>query len=221
MLFADWEKQYLAMLSEMATGVSNTWTKGKMQIYLMVLRSLGEEAARRTVNYAVMNCKWRPEPAELREIAAKLYSPLPPVGEMWRECWHKAITQGYDRPQWSHPAIGDIVTAIGGWRYLRSVCWLDSDARFREGLQRRFETAYTERAESWWKQVADQLQFPPEERDPHYFPAYEVFNPPALLPPASEETEAGSREEAMLSIEEVRRMLRDGINRIGNGKEHQ
>lgn len=191
-----WERECLTFLSEMATGAANSWNKGKADMYRLILRSLGEDASRRAVQYAVMNCRWRPEPAELREIAASLYSPLPPVGELWRECWHKAITQGYEKPHWSHPVLKDLVYALGGWKYLRSVCWYDSEQRFRESLQRRFEMAYQERKESWWKAVADQLGIQKEERDPHYFPHYAVFDPPALLPAEAEREAAEQRENA-------------------------
>jgi hypothetical protein len=212
MQIENWEREALAFLSDMATGAGNPWNKGKAQVYLLVLRNLGEEAARRAVEYAVMNCKWRPEPAELREIAANLYSPLPPVGDLWREFWHKAITLGYDKPRWSHPVVKDIARALGGWPYLRSVCWWDSDVRFRENLQRRFEATYAQRTETWWKQVADQLRLPAAERDPHYFPDYSRFNPPALLPPDE------GNDEPVLTNKEVKRILSEaGYERIGNG----
>lgn len=212
----DWEKRCLAMLSKMMSG-SGVWDHGTMQMYQAVLQSLGEEASQCAVQWAVLNEEWRPAPAKLRKIAAKLYSPLPPVGQLWTEMWHKAVARGWDHPRWTHPVIGDIVKAIGGWRYLRSVCWGDSDPRFKDNLQRRFEQAYADLSDSWWQTVADQVHLPPGERDPHFFPPKQhVFSPPRLLP--SDVADAQERREGIPPIEEVRARLRAmEAGSIGNG----
>lgn len=218
MQLQEWEKYCLATLSEMSTGAGNAWNRSKAQVYLLVLQSLGEEASRRAVQYAVMNLEWRPEPAKLRKIAANLYSPLPPVGQLWTEVWHKAIARGWDNPRWTHPVLKDIVKAIGGWRYLRSVCWGDSDPRFKDNLQRRFEQAYSDLSDSWWQTVADQVHLPAAERDPHYFPPKQnVFSPPRLLPP--DVADAQERREGIPPIGEIKERLRElGAGQIGNGK---
>jgi hypothetical protein len=211
MQLKPWERECLTVLGEMATGSENAWNKGKSDIYLRVLQSLGEEASRRAVQWAVLNEEWRPAPAKLRKIAANLYSPIPPVGQLWTEMWNKAIST--DHRDWTHPILRDLTKALGGYRYLRSVCWGDSDPRFKDNLQRRFEEAYREQAEIWWQTVADQLCLPAAERDPHYFPAKRhAFQPPKLIAPASE------KEVIPPPISEIKERLRElGADSIGNG----
>lgn len=202
-MITEWQKECLSLLAEMRS--DNTWTRGKAQIYAYILENLGEQASRRSVQWAIENTRWRPEPAELREIAANLYSPLPPPGELWRELWYKATTQGYDRPRWSHPILEDLVDDLGGWKHLRSICWPDSDPGFQGALQRRFDQAYEAARQDWWRAVADQLSLPPAERDPRYFPTCRRWLPPAEV--------TGNTDPIR---EEVRERLRElGAGRIG------
>lgn len=214
MELTDWEKRCLASLSELATGAGNAWSHGKAQLYLAVLRNLGEEASKRATEYAILNCEWRPEPARLREIAANLYSPLPPVGACWREVWDKAITAGYTDPRWTHPVIEDLVAAVGGWSHLRNTCWPDTPDRTRDQMRYQFEQAYKDRAGTWWKAVADQLQFPPQERDPHLFPNARPYVPMKLEPADTGAPKALPAGDAAARLREL------GADRIGkvNGK---
>lgn len=183
----DWEENCLLLLSEMHSGNEQKWSKGKAQLYLLVLRSLGEQASRAAVERAVLTEEWRPSPAALRDIAANLASPLPTENVIWVELWHRMIHVAYGPPPWSHPMLEDIAEGLGGFSFLYQNYWPDTDAFRLEALQRRCQEVYRECAAKWRETVADQLGLPPVLREPRYFPQWQTFVAPKSLPYTSEE----------------------------------
>lgn len=185
----DWEKTCLLLLGEMHAGAEQKWSKGKAELYLVVLRSLGKEWSVKAVQRAILTEEWRPSPARLREIAATLASPMPPCEPLWGELWHKCVHQGYDAPRWTHPILEDIAAGLGGWRFLRGQVWPDTEPRQIEALHRRFEQAYQSCAAAWQEAVAEQLPLPAPAREPRYRigeKASAIFTPPKSLPPGED-----------------------------------
>jgi hypothetical protein len=151
--------------------------------YSLILSELGEEASRVAVNKAIKTLRWRPSPAELREMAAQLVSPLPSVGILWAEFWHKAIHTGYTVPGWTHPILSDLAAELGGWQGVRETSWPESHPAHVDALRSRFEAVYGTCSTAWRESVCEQLAFPRAERDPRYFPDYRPFVAPKSLPP--------------------------------------
>lgn len=218
---AEWEENCLLLLSEMNAGAEQRWSKGKAQIYRVILQELGEQASRAAVTQAIKTEEWRPSAARLREIALTVASPLPPVGALWTEFWHKAIHAGYRTARWTHPVLETIAANLGGWRHIYGNYWPDSDPHRVEALRRRFDAAYLECAAQWREAVAAQLTLPPASRNPRFFPAAKTFTPPPSLPPGNQEGTASlaDREPAEKVREQLAAMGAGKIAKPLNGKE--
>lgn len=194
----NWILDCLTILQFMQGG--QEWSRGLVAIYTLVLKSLGDEWARKAVEFAVLNEKWRPAPAELRHIAAKLASPFPAVDDAYAEMLEHAERGGiYSRPDptnpnvflegppvFSHPLIAQAVRACGGWRMICS-----GESQMQEGLSKQFRGAYERAATQWLADVSNALALPASERPARLFPKPAAPKPiapkrkiKAALPPA-------------------------------------
>lgn len=191
-----WIEDCLILLEMMNSSRSQEFGAAHVTAYSLILSELGEAASRAAVTKAIKSLKWRPSPAELREIAADLASPVPSVSSLWAECWHKAIHVQYTRPEWTHPLIGEIVSQMGGWQAMRETSWHDSHPAHIDAQRRRFEAIYGLLLSEWREAVCEQLSLPPRERDPKYFPKRQQFIAPKSLPP-------GDRFEPLPSLSEL------------------
>ena len=162
----DWQTRCLTLLREMQSG--QPWTAATETLYEVVLDALGEEWATPAVRHAVLTEQWRPAPAQLRQIASRLASPLPNEGDCFAEFW-KAVQYSNSHPQWSHPIIGDVVKRLGGWRYFRDLRpHLVERGDPRAQWFGKFMDAWPACVTEWTEEVAQQLFLPPDKRDPRY-----------------------------------------------------
>ena len=157
----NWQIEVLALVAEMACGASTPWSKSKAQTYIPILDELGEEISRAMVVKALKICEWRPEPAKCRMIAVDLFRPISSSGEMFAEFWIKAISQGYENPNWSDPLIDNIVEGMGGWRACRGRIYPDTQ---QEPIRRQFDALYGERLLIWKDKIAEQLSLPDDRK---------------------------------------------------------
>jgi len=155
------------------------WSIGLANIYEMVLNSIGEEWSRKVCEFIVLNESWRPAPADVRKIAAKLASPIPSVDDAYSEMMYLAEKEGtygfqcdHDpnvyfkgEPQFTHPLILQTVKGIGGWE---AIC--TGEAQMQEGLAKQFKGAYSRYSEQWVSDVANVLSLPAQERPKKLFP---------------------------------------------------
>lgn len=177
-----WVEECISILSTMNSANAQAFGEAHALTYALILSELGAEAGRAACVQAIKTLKWRPSPAELREIAANLVSPLPAPCVLWGEFWHKAIHQNYATPAFTHPLLDAITVQLGGWRHIRSNYWPDSHPAHIDALRSRFDAIYAQCSEAWREAVCAQLAFPAPERDPRYFPHYVAFNAPKSLP---------------------------------------
>lgn len=184
---ATWQSHCLTLLAAMNAGSGNEWTAGHTQLYEIVLTAIGEGHARRAVQWAVLNEEWRPSPAKLRQIAARLAAPYPDAELCYAEIWTKAARIGLygkqhpDRPNirlagppdFTHPVIRQIIGCLGGWE---AIC--TGEAQMQEGLKKQVRAAHASVSERWEREVSRQLTLPPAERDMRYFAPYEPYAVP-------------------------------------------
>lgn len=171
-----WIDECISLLQFMNSG--QIWSDGLANIYEMVLISVGEKWALPTMRHIVLNETWRPAPADIRKIAARLASPYPLMDDAYsemmylanrlginaRQCKHNPTIYLRGEPQFSHPLIAQTVRGIGGWE---AIC--TGEAQMQEGLAKQFKGAYTRYSEQWVSDVAQVLSLPPEMH-PHLFP---------------------------------------------------
>lgn len=64
--------------------------------------------------------RFAPNPGQLRRRALELAGPrVPSADQALSEVYSQIAAVGsYGSPEWSHPAVGAAVDALGGWRYL-------------------------------------------------------------------------------------------------------
>ena len=162
----DWQSYCLALLSEMNS--TQKWISATTQLYDVVLEALGEEWSVKAVKHAVLTEQWRPAPAQLRQIAAQLASPVPNEGDCFAEFW-QAVQYSQPRPEWSHAIIGEVVRRLGGWKYFRDLRpHLIDRGDPRAQWFSRFMDAWKVCATEWTEEVSQQLAISPEVRDPKY-----------------------------------------------------
>lgn len=188
----------LAVLEAMNAG-SNQNFEAISVIYAGLLSSWGEELSSRVVKRAALHCKWRPSPAELRETAARLESPVPSADDAMYEVSELVNRYGvHGRPDpqnprvrvpgpppFSHPLIERTVRYSGGWE---NVC--DGKAQYQEGgLRGSFKATYSRSEIEWVEAVAVCLES--GTRPAAMFPVWKPFGvaaapvaipEPAILP---------------------------------------
>lgn len=202
----EWELECLTLLETMQSG--QEWSKPLAQMYLMAFQTLGETCSRLAVQWACLNEKWRPSPAELRQFAARIASPYPDAEAAYSEILHKAQAVGlYGRPDpkrptvfvegappMSHPIVSQIVGYCGGWEQICS-----GEANKAEGLRKQVRSAHESVSREWEAKVIENLALPESKRDPRYFPVWRRHELPSWfvpevdmglsLPPAPREPE--------------------------------
>lgn len=160
----------MTLLKSMNSGKEVSWKEnaaGLRQIYTLLLRPMDDEIGRKAVEYAVLHEEWRPAPAKIREIAARLASPLPNEGDCFVEFW-KAVKYSIAVPRWSHPVIGDVVRRLGGWADFEKLRPHLSDQDERSIWFARFMKAWAPCASEWIEDVACQIALPANKREPRY-----------------------------------------------------
>jgi hypothetical protein len=216
----DWQVGCMALLMGMHSG--QEWSPMQTHVYALVLSSIGEEYSRAAVTHAVLNLKWRPAPAELRQIAARLASPAPTADEAFAEIVDRANRDGFyakpdpenpnvrlaGPPPFSHPLVAQMVPLCGGWEH---IC--NGAAGMDMGLKKQVIGAYPAIVEKWEQEVAQQLSLAPAQRNPKYFKPrkpYVPFTPEIegearlALPPAPEKRQEIDPKEAAAILRRIR-----------------
>lgn len=177
--------EMLSLLQAMNAANNQNWDV-QWRIYHLLLFRWPDELGREVVTHAALNCKWRPSPAELREIAAKMESPVPAVDAAMEEVLtlmrrHGAYAAPHpdfpDRPgirtlgepPFSHPLIASAVRRLGGW-----VGLCEGDTQYQSGgLQGSFRDVYNRSSSEWHEKVMECLDN--GTRPAALFPPYTPF----------------------------------------------
>lgn len=190
----------LAIIEGMNAGNAQSFD-ALWEIYDGLLTAWGEMLAKRVCTHAALTCKWRPSPAELREIAARLESPTPTADAALTEVQNLIRRFGANamphpenprvlimgEPPFSHPLVGAAVRRLGGWARICA-----GEAQYQEGgFDGAFRAVFDRAADDFREQVAVALQtgIRPAELFPCYVPFAEarvtapmVQNVPRLPP---------------------------------------
>ena len=208
------------LLSLMNSGSEQRWRDELKPLYALVLRPVDDTFGKKAVEWAVLHEEWRPSPARLRKIVARIASPYPCDDDAYAEIMDKAVRIGsygvpdHDNPNvfyegpppMSHPVVARIVAHLGGWRFL-----CEGDAQMQEGLKKQVAGSHESVAGQWEQEVSDQLHLPASVRNPIYFQNYSAYRP--VAPPVDGELLAipSRRKEPSVVIsdmpEPVRRLL--------------
>ncbi len=115
------ETEYAEVCMEIATlWPASKWEVGTMRAGEALILDLDQHTAIAAVRVlAAEGERFSPNPGQVRRRAVELADPVPSVDEALAEVeiWKGRINSGRT-PEWSHPAIGDAVAALGGIRYL-------------------------------------------------------------------------------------------------------
>lgn len=163
------------------------WTPTMAEQVALVVRQWEDAFAERVMVEVFRREAWRPAPARLLEIAVSLASPYPDAETVYAEVMHKAQSVGLwgrpdpenansrlpGAPPMSHPVVSRIVAYCGGWEMICT-----GEAGMQEGLRKQVRAAHEAVADWWQTQVSRELAFPPEQRDPAFFPAYRPYELP-------------------------------------------
>ncbi len=178
----------LAMLEAMNSGQGQSFT-AMWDIYNLLLGQWGDVLSIKVCTHAALHCKWRPSPAELREIAAKLESPVPSADDAWSEVRSLVNQYGIHArphpvrptiriagpPDFTHPLIERVVRYCGGWE---DVC--DGKAQMQTGgLRGAFVATYTRTETEWVESVAKCLES--QIRPAELFPVWKPFDISAAM----------------------------------------
>jgi hypothetical protein len=137
------ETQYrcLEYLSGMLSP-SQGWSEAVASLYILAMEGWQDDVAERTVKHAALNEKWRPAPAELRQLAARLVladmAPVPSPVATRDEIRTLIIRHGRQaiKAAHSHPLIAAVVDEMGDWASLCGRYTEDIDAAFPGAYQR-------------------------------------------------------------------------------------
>lgn len=124
---SDWKTPLASALELMPS--SWQWKPGHAGLYAIVLDELGPDLSRTALNWAVRHCKWRPAPAELRDIAIRIAHPTPDASQVTGEIVAAIEEFGLygcrdpDRPNCYSEGMPDCLSAeavavvrrMGGW----------------------------------------------------------------------------------------------------------
>ncbi len=172
----------LGMLEAMNAG-NNQSFDALWRIYNTLLSAWGDDLSMRVCTHAVLTCKWRPAPAKLREIAARLESPTPnadaaltEVQTLIRRFGSNAMrhperpsVRVMGEPDFSHPLVESAVRRIGGWARICA-----GEAQYQEGgFEGAFRAVYDRAETDFLEQVSVALQ--QGVRPAELFPRYAVF----------------------------------------------
>lgn len=180
----------LSLLEAMPTSSESTtkWA-AQARVWTLVLQKMGGGTAKRAVEWSIFNCKWRPSFAELRQIAAKIESPLPDRDAAFAEVLYWIRKRGMNAkqdpqnprifypgaPDFSHPLIAAAVKRCGGWE---AIC--SGDAQMQEGgLSGHFKGNYDRAAVLWVEKVQESLESG-KPRNSALFPAWTPFDAVSL-----------------------------------------
>lgn len=110
--------------------------------WLLMLADVDLEPARAAVvEIAAEGEKWAPPPGAVRRRALERAAGIPDADEAFAEAWRAAGRVGrLGTPEWSHPAIGEAIAGVGGWR---EFCLSESP----EAMRAHFGRAYGAAAE--------------------------------------------------------------------------
>lgn len=111
--------------AEVAAELAALWPGSKWEVATMrageaLLLDLDARSALAAVRtLAAQGERFAPNPGQVRKAAIEFGSPVPSADEALSEVYRTISRVGHlGKPQWSHPAIGDAVAALGGWRAL-------------------------------------------------------------------------------------------------------
>lgn len=112
-------------------------TKETAIVYAESLRDLPFDPVSRAVRKLVTTSEFFPTIAKIRRAVAEADGKLPPDGATaYGEVISAAASRGaLDRPEWSHPAVNEVVEALGWSR----ICRDDNPAALRAQFMRVYE----------------------------------------------------------------------------------
>lgn len=179
----EWKGKCLGLLGAMN---SQRPIEEQIEIYSIVLDVIGEEYGLKTVQHAILHDEWRPSPARLRQIAARVAAPYPSAEDCYSEILDKAIRVGAygvphpqrenilleGQPPMSHPIMDRIVAHLGGWRF---IC--EGDAQMQEGLKKQVGSSHATVSGQWEEEVIRQFELPRNQRTQAYFRTYKPYRP--------------------------------------------
>jgi hypothetical protein len=104
---------------------SQTWTAAISTVYAMALKDWDDKLAQKVAMHALMNLKWRPSPAEMRELALQIRKIKVPNQTMHEQVrtivvYHppaerKKATDKLVKEGKICPLIPEVVERLGGW----------------------------------------------------------------------------------------------------------
>lgn len=126
--------EFLPILAGMPS--TSPWSDGASALYTLALGSWDDSVGRAVLLHAAKNCRWRPSPAELREIAIRLICPVPSQSEVRHEIGRfcNQFSDPARRRNAAHEVTNAVVDWLGGWLL---VGYMDTDA-----LERMIGAAY-------------------------------------------------------------------------------
>lgn len=135
------KKGVIETLALLSAAYMRELTDPTIQLYIQGLSDIDDNALLGAAEDCVVNSRYFPTIAELREVSAYRMSPLgkPPVAEVaWSEVMQRVVTIGRtERPTFSHPAIMATLDLMGGYGFVCS-----SNVSNEESLRRSFVKLY-------------------------------------------------------------------------------
>lgn len=149
----------LEMLAGMQSPAQK-WTEAVGSLYILAMQGWADDIAVQAVRHAALTEQYRPSPAVLRQIAARLVAPVPPAAALRAEVRDLLVRHGGARAHLaptSHPVVALLADELGGWRVLGRMETAQIDQAFPGAYQRAV-------AEFEAKAADELLALPPRER---------------------------------------------------------
>jgi len=95
------------------------WNEAALALYVLALKDWPDHVGRAACQHAALNCRWRPTPVELREIALARFAPAPSL-ESVVEAVRRVIVRHPPEERAAaakriHPVAARVVDHLGGW----------------------------------------------------------------------------------------------------------
>jgi hypothetical protein len=118
------------------------WDDRVSMVYAIALQRWDDELAQRATTHALMTKKFRPTPAELREIALSIKRVKVPTGQASSQIKHivlyhpegerSKVAQRMVRDGKISPIIPDVVKSVGGWGRVGSM----TESQLNDAIER-------------------------------------------------------------------------------------
>lgn len=146
---------------------SQAWTPAISTVYAMALKDWDDKLAQKVAMHALMNLKWRPSPAEMRELALQMRKIKVPNQTMHEQIRHIVVyhpsserrkaTEKLVNEGKVCPLIPEVIERLGGWGRIGQM----TEEQLATGIEK-------ESAECLGSDVTEQiLALPMPERQSH------------------------------------------------------